>query len=134
MRKKIIILTGGEIRHQYFKIKLSSDVRFKTIRTYCEGEEKSLEQRIFSNKKSSELEKFHVQSRAQSELDFFLEYILQAKDSSKSKNIKKGAINDQKIVKEIQYSEKNHPLSLEFGYIHIFQTLHLLPLLPCSKN
>ncbi len=101
MRKKIIILTGSEIRHQYFKIKLSSDVRFKTIRTYCEGEEKSLEQRIFSNKKSSELEKFHVQSRAQSELDFFLEYILQAKDSSKSKNIKKGAINDQKIVKEI---------------------------------
>ena len=75
MRKKIIILTGNEIRHRYFKIKLSCDPRFKVIRTFCEGDEKSLEKRTFSNRNSSNLEKYHVQSRTQSELDFFLEYI-----------------------------------------------------------
>ena len=101
MRKKIIILTGNEIRHRYFKIKLSCDPRFKVIRTFCEGDEKSLEKRTFSNRNSSNLEKYHVQSRTQSELDFFLEYILQTKDNSRSKLIKKGEINDQKIVKKI---------------------------------
>ena len=37
---KIIVLTGNEIRHQYFRKKLSNDSRFDVIASFCEGVEK----------------------------------------------------------------------------------------------
>ena len=42
LKKKIIILTGNETRHKYFKQYLANDDRFTVLKTYCEGLEKSL--------------------------------------------------------------------------------------------
>ena len=47
IEKKIIILTGNEIRHKYFKQYLANDNRFKVLKTYCEGLQKSLRKIIF---------------------------------------------------------------------------------------
>ena len=101
MKKKIIILTGNEIRHKYFKLKLSLDRRFKVIASYCEGTEKSLANSIKLNPKISKLEKLHVKARTQSELDFFSSYINSTPDLSKSINIKKGDINHSYVVNQI---------------------------------
>ena len=93
MKKKIVILTGNEIRHKYFKSKLSLDKRFKVLASYCEGTEQSLTKSIQLNPKTSQLEKLHVEARTQSEMDFFLSYINTCKDLSKSIFIKKGEVH-----------------------------------------
>lgn len=101
MKKKLVILTGNEIRHKYFKLRLSLDKRFKVLASYCEGTEQSLTKSIQLNPKTSQLEKLHVEARTQSEIDFFLSYINSCKDLSKSKFIKKGEINNIRIVAQI---------------------------------
>jgi len=69
--KRVIILTGGELRHSYFRIRLSNDNRFEVVSSFCEGVEKSLESRTFADTNSSELQRRHVLARKQSEHDFF---------------------------------------------------------------
>jgi phosphoribosylglycinamide formyltransferase 1 len=99
--KRIIILTGNESRHQYFRKKISNDIRFETIRSFCEGSEKSLAVRTNEDIDASILEKWHVEARQQAETDFFEESISLLEDLSRAKIIKKGGINDELIVKNI---------------------------------
>ncbi len=99
---KVIILTGSEIRHRFFRSKVSLDSRFDVIATFCEGEEKSLENRLKSNSGASQIELMHVDARTQAERDFFGVSINVLPDKSNSKFIPKGAINDKKIVDSIK--------------------------------
>lgn len=101
MVKKVIILTGNETRHKYFKSRLSIDDRFNVMCSYCEGNQKSLANRIKLSPEASQIEKLHVEARTQSEIDFFSSYIDASKDLSKSKVIKKGEINNTDIVNQI---------------------------------
>jgi phosphoribosylglycinamide formyltransferase-1 len=98
---KIIILTGSEIRHEYFRKNIANDKRISVLASYCEGPEKSLGNRVRNNAHSSKLEIQHVEARLQSEIDFFSDYIASADDKSNPKFIKKGGINDFEIVNEI---------------------------------
>ncbi len=98
---KIVILTGSETRHLYFRKKLASDKRIKVLASYCESDEKSLANRMSQNAQTSRLEIQHVESRKQSEIDFFSDYIGSCEDESNPKLIKKGAINDKAFVNEI---------------------------------
>lgn len=98
---KIVILTGSEIRHEYFRKKLAINEQISVLASYCEGDEKSLTNRIQQNAKSSQLEMQHVEARKQSEIDFFSDFIGWGEDKSNPKFIKKGAINDENIVSEI---------------------------------
>ena len=43
---KVIILTGSEMRHEYFRKKIASDNRIEVLASFCEGTEKSLENRL----------------------------------------------------------------------------------------
>ena len=98
---KIIILTGNETRHEFFRKKIASDARISVLTTYCEGAEKSLENRIKLNKESSELELQHVRARSQAEKDFFEVSLNSINDLSNAHYISKGAINDEKLVQDI---------------------------------
>ena len=98
---KIIILTGSEIRHEYFRRKIAADSRIEVIKSYCEGKEKSLENRTRNNNESSNLQFQHVQARTNSERDFFSDYLINSEDKSNPKFIIKGSINSQLIVDEI---------------------------------
>ena len=100
--KSLIILTGSEMRHDYFRIKISLDKRFKVIKTFCEGLENSLKKRVNSNPDADQLEIKHVEAREQTEADFFKDYIELATDKSNSSFIKKGDINSKEIVNEIK--------------------------------
>jgi len=101
--KKIVILTGNEMRHTYFRFILSNNDRFEVLASFCEGVEKSLESRTFSNIESSVLEKQHVLSRKQSEKDFFGAAVSNLIDNSNPVNINKGDINNSKIVEKIKH-------------------------------
>ena len=99
---KVIILTGSEIRHKFFRLKISSDSRFDVIATFCEGEEKSLETKVKSDPNSSQIELMHVDARTQAEKDFFGLSINAMPDESKPTFIQKGGINDKQVVNSIK--------------------------------
>lgn len=99
--KRVVILTGDELRHQYFRKKISNDHRFKVVGSFCEGNERSLRNRTYENLKSSDLEKQHVEARGQAENDFFAEIVEYLPDHSFPEKIDKGAINDQEFVDRI---------------------------------
>ena len=69
---KVIILTGDEIRHEFFRKKIASREGINVLASYCEGSDQSLEVRTSQNEQSSLLERQHVEARTQSEKDFFL--------------------------------------------------------------
>lgn len=98
---KIVILTGSETRHVYFRKKIASHKRITVLASYCESDEKSLANRMSQNVQTSQLEIQHVEARKQSEIDFFSEFIGSCDDESNPKSIRKGAINDEAIVNEI---------------------------------
>jgi phosphoribosylglycinamide formyltransferase 1 len=100
--KKIVILTGNELRHQYFRLKVASAENICVLASYCESDEKSLKHRTNQNQDSSDLQKLHVIARDQAERDFFEEAVGSIEDKSKSRVISKGSINDENIVKEIK--------------------------------
>ena len=110
---KIIILTGNEIRHMFFRKFISNDDRIKVISTYCEGTESSLENRVNQNIESTELEHQHVQARSQAEIDFFQSSVENIFDLSNPTFIPKGDINNNQIVSEI--ISKNCDLLVCYG-------------------
>ena len=99
--QNVIILTGAELRHQYFYLKLQQDSRFNVVLTVCEGLEKSLQAYVQGKDESSALEHLHVQARTQSEEDFFGEFVKLAEPKGAVLAIPKGEINSQHVTDEI---------------------------------
>jgi len=99
MAKRITILTGNELRHQYFKKKVSLDDRFTVVSTYCEAEENIIEKgasEVSTTKRTQ-----HLLARQQSEKDFFQEYIQVTEDKSNSIFIGRGEINESIHIQNI---------------------------------
>tara|TARA_B100000886_G_scaffold298482_1_gene226639 strand:+ start:2995 stop:3807 length:813 start_codon:yes stop_codon:yes gene_type:complete len=101
MTKRIVILTGSETRHIFFRKTIALDERINVLASFCEGKEKSLETRVKNNKSSSKLEMEHVLARNQSEKDFFEFHVNYVRDDSSPVFIKKGDINKHSIVRKI---------------------------------
>ena len=80
MTYKVIILTGNELRHQYFRTIMSNDSRFTVLATISEGTENSLENRTDRNPNSTYLESLHVSARTQTEKDMLLDSVIHMSD------------------------------------------------------
>ncbi|MCX5815304.1 MAG: formyltransferase family protein [Proteobacteria bacterium] len=98
---RVILLTGDETRHQYFRKVIGGDQGIGVIASYCEGTEKSLEARVNSDSSSTITLKRHVEARNQSEYDFFHNSIQAITDQSNPIKIKKGDINSTEIINQI---------------------------------
>ena len=105
IKKKVIILTGDEIRHEYFRKTVAMYPGIKVLASYCEGVEHSLENRIYHNTNSSTIERLHVHARTQAEKDFFGDAISVISDRSHPMKIEKGDINSESIVEKIESSK-----------------------------
>lgn len=99
--KKIIILTGSEIRHEFFSKCLSSNDKINVAAIYCEGFEKSLGNTLAQNPESSDLEYQHFHARTQSELDFFNDGITSIDFVQAPKYLRYGSINEKEVVRQI---------------------------------
>jgi phosphoribosylglycinamide formyltransferase-1 len=110
---RIVILTGDEMRHQYFRNKLALANGIEVLASYCEGVEKSLANQINSNPNASDIEKLHIAARTQSETDYFAQSLSSMDEQSNACKIAKGAINDANIVREIL--ELNPDLLICYG-------------------
>jgi phosphoribosylglycinamide formyltransferase-1 len=98
--KRIVLLTSGELRHDFFRIYIALQPGIEVVRTYCENMDTNLVSKIKDTDESS-LRFQHLQAREQTEKDFFKEFVNFTIDRSHPKQIHKGAINDSEIVQEI---------------------------------
>ena len=98
--KRIVILTGSELRHTFFRTALGNEADIEVLRTYCEGLEKSLGTVTASDPEGS-MRRKHVEWRAESEKEFFEAYVKEHEDRSRPIFIAKGAINEPERVAEI---------------------------------
>lgn len=94
---KIIILTGNQLRHTYFRMRMALDPNIDVLASYCESNNKLAQ--IVNDTKP--LAKEHLRARNQSEEDFFSEFINFSSDKSNPKLIKPGVINTKVIRDEI---------------------------------
>ena len=97
----IILITGSELRHEFFRKAISLDDSINVVQSYCEGSEKALHTRINLNDTDSDIQLLHAKKRKQSEEDFFLPFVALTKDVSNPIFIKKGDINNQEIIERI---------------------------------
>ncbi len=99
--KKIILLTGSELRHEFFRKFIAQSEGFQVINTYCEGQEKSLRAMFSQDNSGNSMRSKHLSAREQSENDFFGLFVETAVDYSNAVFLRKGDINSPHISKLI---------------------------------
>lgn len=98
--KRIIILTGSELRHTFLRRCIARHPELEVLATYCEGAEKSLT-RKFEDRSDDDLQKLHIMARDRSEADFFRNYAESVEDESRPVFIPKGDINSDAVTRAI---------------------------------
>jgi len=99
--KKIVILTGSDLRHDFFRIFLSNQDGIEVIRSYAESKDGDLDSYVESRQEQNELRKTHLLARNQSEEDFFGIYLEHAVDYSNPQMIARNSINSEEYVDSI---------------------------------
>lgn len=99
--KNIIILTGSELRHTFFRkfLALSQDIH--VIQSYCEGMEKSLLAFVEKDPETNDIRLRHLAAREQAEQDFFSLFDETSQDHSNPIRLPKGNINSSETVQAI---------------------------------
>jgi phosphoribosylglycinamide formyltransferase-1 len=110
--KKIIIITGNELRHDFFKKYIAASKEIQVLKTYCEVPETSLLQHIQTEDNNNSRSR-HLQMREQAEQDFFGLFCARVPDDSNSVFIAKGTINSKAAVNEI--SNLNPDIIIAYG-------------------
>jgi hypothetical protein len=90
--KKVIIITGSELRHEYFRKFLSLSDSFLVVRSYCEYEFNSV-RNVVEHDSDNLARLKHLVMREETEKDFFQLFCSQVDDRSNPEHLKKGDIN-----------------------------------------
>ena len=72
--KRVVILTGSELRHTFFRVALGQEPGIEIVRSYCEGLEKSLGT-VTAKDPEGSMRRAHVERRAESEKEIFDAYL-----------------------------------------------------------
>ena len=97
MKKKIVIITGNELRHKFFASFFSKAQDIKLIKCFHENVPKLKDNIKF---KKNKFYRQHVNLRKKVEKNFFQLYV-KSNCNYQKKIIKKGEINDKNIINEI---------------------------------
>lgn len=98
--KRIIILTGNELRHIFFKKFMSLQPSLDVITTFCESTTGNISNQVNKESKNS-LRMEHLNGRRESEIDFFQSFCEDTIDESNSNYIERGDINLEDNVNKI---------------------------------
>lgn len=101
--KKILVLTGSELRHSFFRVAMASTEGIDVLASYCEGRENTVHA-IVEKDAVSALRQKHLAARRQSEEDFFRLFVERMSDRSHAKHIPRGDINTPAITDAIRAS------------------------------
>ena len=99
--KRIVILTGSELRHAFFRKFMALRPGIEVLATWCEGLEKSLGALVEKQTEANDLRKAHLKARECAERDFFQLFVEHAEDRSNPVFIPKGDINKPEHVERI---------------------------------
>jgi phosphoribosylglycinamide formyltransferase-1 len=99
--KNIVILTGSELRHEFFRKYIAQSKGIHVINTYCEGREKSLRAMISIERPGNLWRSKHLSAREQSEVDSFGLFVEVTVDNSNPVFLPKGDINSPRYFNEI---------------------------------
>lgn len=110
---RIIILTGSEPRHIFFRTYIALSKQIKVLASYTEGVEKSLSVLVRKDDSIQQMRLQHLSARTQSEEDFFKTFIDTTEDSSNPILLPKGEINSKEYVDSI--IDSNPDLLIAFG-------------------
>jgi phosphoribosylglycinamide formyltransferase 1 len=100
--KRIIILTGSELRHKFFCQYIASDDGIKVINSYCEVKK---EEPYNDSKNDCNNRLNHFLTRTVSEKDFFQLFVETVEDCSNSIYLNKGEINNTMYIRKIVASK-----------------------------
>lgn len=100
-KNKIVILTGNELRHQYFRQRIAQSKNIKVLCSYCESDERNLYSIVRKESIVNSLRLQHLEQRQKYEEEFFLDFCQKTDDESNSTIIPKGDINKEEYVQEI---------------------------------
>ena len=105
--KRIVILTGNELRHQFMRKALALIPGISVEASYCENAEKSIRQIVTDRNAPGVKEELeHLNERERVEEDFFATFCQLAPDRSNPVVVPKNAINDPQaaaaIIEDIQ--------------------------------
>ena len=112
MNTTVVLLTGNELRHEFFRKFIAADPSITVLATYCESEKGNLQEVI----KQEEINTFrlkHLEAREVTEVDFFGLYCESVADKSNAIFIEKGHINDVQHVNYIR--DLNPELIISYG-------------------
>ncbi|MBI2640905.1 MAG: hypothetical protein HYW91_03440 [Candidatus Sungbacteria bacterium] len=101
MVKRIVILTGSELRHTFFRKYIALLDGVEVIFSFGEGQEKSLKTFVEKKEARDGIMMQHVTAREQSERDFFSLFVENSPDHSGPIFIPKGEINNAAYVRQI---------------------------------
>jgi len=101
MIKRIVLLTGSELRHEFFRKYIARARDIDVLATYCESKKENLETVVKNDGADSSFRLRHLAARAVTEYDFFGLYCQSVEDKSKPIFIEKGHINDAEHVENI---------------------------------
>lgn len=100
MSKKIILLTGAELRHDFFRKFIANDDEVDVIASYCESKQNNLNSMVELEEHNS-IRTRHLKIRDVVEKDFFEVFCDSIKDESNPVFIQKGEINNLENVDRI---------------------------------
>lgn len=120
MKKKVVILTGSELRHRFMRMSIALHPDLDVVRAYCEGMEGTLLEKV-QHAENNSLRERHLSARAEVERDFFSLFVSYAPDKSNPISIPRKSINEQRVTDEIL--ALNPDLIMAFGCSIISETL-----------
>lgn len=110
--KRVVILTGSEARHTFFRKYIGRSAEITVCQTYCEGLERNLAA-LVADQEDNTLRSRHLAAREQSEADFFTLFNEHVADESNPRFIPKGDINLPEHAEAIIASEPD--LLISYG-------------------
>ena len=111
--KKVILITGSELRHDYFRKCIAISKKIKVISSFCESQEGSIIEIKNKPGKKYNLRRKHLTERVKVEKRFFEEFCDNTKDFSNPIFLPKGDINKQPHVEDI--ISENPDLIISYG-------------------
>lgn len=113
LSKRVIILTGGELRHEFLRKFLSIQQGVNVVASFCEPDKKSIIDIVETDINPNQLRKKHLAAREITEHDFFGVFCSHIRDASNPINLEKGEINSKEVVQRIV--ELNPDILISYG-------------------
>lgn len=99
--KRVVLLTGDELRHRFFRLHFAKSAAYQVVATYCEGTELSLRAVVERDDADARHRLRHLLAREQCEADMFAAYVEEVGDRSRPRFLHKGDINLPEVGREI---------------------------------